>query len=51
MNEKITDVIIHTSDTLTGYQFNELARNVYLGEGIVFDVLREGHPLFISVQE
>ena len=35
MNEKITDVIIHTSDTLTGHQFNELARNVYLGEGIV----------------
>lgn len=35
MNEKITDVIIHTRDTLTGYQFDEVSRNVYLNEGIV----------------
>jgi hypothetical protein len=35
MNKNITDVIIHTKDTLTGYQFDEVSRNVYMNEGIV----------------
>lgn len=35
MNKTITDVIIHTSDSLTGYQFDELSKNVYMNEGIV----------------
>ena len=36
MNQKkITDVIIHTRDELTGYQFDEVSRNVYLNDGIV----------------
>ena len=35
MNKSITDVIIHTSDSLTSYQFEELSKNVYLNEGIV----------------
>jgi len=35
MNKEITDVIIHTRDKLTGYQFEELSRNVYLNDGVV----------------
>lgn len=35
MNKQITDVIIHTSETLSGYQFDEVSKNVYLNEGIV----------------
>lgn len=35
MNNKITDVIIHTQDSLNEHQFNELSRKVYLNEGIV----------------
>jgi hypothetical protein len=35
MNNSITDVIIHTRDSLTGYQFNEVSKNVYLNEGII----------------
>ena len=35
MNKQITDVIIHTRDNLTGYQFDEVSRNVYLNDGIV----------------
>ena len=35
MDKHITDVIIHTKDVLTSYQFDEVSRNVYLNEGIV----------------
>ena len=35
MNKHITDVIIHTKDVLTGQQFDEVSRNIYLNEGIV----------------
>jgi len=35
MNQKITDVIIHTRDNLSGHQFDEVSRKVYLNEGIV----------------
>jgi len=35
MSKTITDVIIHTRESLTGYQFEEVSKNVYLNEGIV----------------
>ena len=35
MNKQITDVIIHTRDSLTNHQFDEVSRNVYMNEGIV----------------
>lgn len=35
MNKQITDVIIHTRDSLTKHQFDEVSRNVYMNEGIV----------------
>ena len=35
MNKHITDVIIHTHDSLTNHQFYEVSRNGYMNEGIV----------------
>lgn len=35
MNKQITDVIIHTRDSLTNHQFDEVSRTVYMNEGIV----------------
>ena len=35
MSNKITDVIIHTRESLSGYQFDEVSRNVYLNDGVV----------------
>ncbi len=35
MSKTITDVIIHTRDSLSGYQFDQVSKNVYLNEGII----------------
>ena len=35
MNNKITDVIIHTGDILDEHQFREVSSNVYRNDGIV----------------
>lgn len=35
MNKNITDVIIHTKESLTTYQFDEVSKNVYLQQGVI----------------
>ena len=35
MNKNITDVIIHTKESLTTYQFDEVSKNVYLQLGVI----------------
>jgi hypothetical protein len=49
MNEKITDVIIHTKDQLSDEQFAEVTDQVYKTEGIV-SLSRNIHtPRFLMV--
>lgn len=49
MNNKITDVIIHTSNHLSDQQFADISKQVYQNEGIV-SVSRNVHtPKFLMV--
>ena len=49
MNNKTTDVIIHTSDRLSEQQFAEISERVYQNEGIV-SLSRNAHaPKFLMV--
>jgi hypothetical protein len=49
MNEKITDVIIHTKDQLSDEQFAEVTDQVYKTEGIVSLSHNIHTPRFVMV--
>jgi hypothetical protein len=35
MNKNITDVIIHTKESLSTHQFDEVSKNVYMQRGVI----------------
>jgi len=49
MGSKITDVIIHTKETLDDSRFHEVANRVRTGDGVVSVGRNDRHPNFLMV--